>query len=81
PTLGDMMKAASLYVDDHVTPIEDEEVEYLRQLDKESQYTPQLLFSHWPEVLRRAEVSPAAEWKATNLQKRPSAAPGDYPEW
>lgn len=81
PSLGDMMNAASLHITDHVAPREDEEKEYLRQLDEESQYTPRLLFSHWPDVLRRAEESPAAAWKVVNLKKRPSAAPSDYPEW
>ncbi len=81
PTLGAMMEAASAFVDEHVAPKDGEEEEYLRQLDRESVYEPRLLFSEWPDVLRRADLSPAAEWKVQNLSKRPADPPSDYPEW
>lgn len=73
-----MMDAAAHYVDAHVAPRGEEELEYLKRLS-ENEYLPELLFSRWPEVLRRAAVSPAAEWKVRNLKSRP--APSDYPEW
>lgn len=81
PTLGVMMEAASAFVDEHVAVKEAEEHEYLRQMDVESRYEPSLLFSEWPDVLKRAEQSPAAAWKVTNLSRRPAEAPSGYPEW
>lgn len=80
PTLDEMMQAAAQDVDEHVAPIEDEE-EYLLRLGRDSDYAPRLLFAPWPEVLERAEASPAAEWKVGNLKKRPAEPEGDYPEW
>ena len=81
PTLGAMMETAARYIDEHVAPKAEEEEEYLRLLDRESKYEPSLLFSEWPDVLKRAELSPAAEWKVMNLRKRPAEPEGDYPEW
>lgn len=81
PTLETMMAAASQYVDEHVAPRDQHEEEYVRRLGEESEYHPDLLFSRWPEVLARAEVSPAAEWKVINLRKRPAEPEDDYPEW
>lgn len=81
PTLDAVMEAASAFVDSHVAPKDGEETEYLRQLDRESLYEPSLLFSEWPDVLKRAEQSPAAAWKVRNLRKRPAEPPSDYPEW
>jgi hypothetical protein len=81
PTLGVMMEAASAFVDEHVAPKQEEEHEYLRRLDIASQYVPNLLFSEWPDVLERAEQSPAARWKVENLRRRPAEPPSDYPEW
>ena len=81
PTLVTMMASAACYLRDHVAPREEEEREYLRLLDEESRYVPDLLFAPWPEVLKRSEVSPAAAWKVTNLKRRPTAPPVDYPEW
>jgi hypothetical protein len=48
-----------------------EQAEYLRLLDEESIYRPEMLFAEWPAVLERARVSPAAAWKVENLAKRP----------
>ena len=76
-----MIESAGRYIDEHVAPRDDEEKEYLRLLDEASQYVPSLLFSSWPSVLKRAEASPAAEWKVQNLRKRPAEPEGDYPEW
>lgn len=81
PTLDEMIGSASRFIVDHVTPKEDDEEEYLRRLDQESEYSPDLLFSAWPDVLDRAVASPAAAWKVGNLKKRPEPAPSDYPEW
>lgn len=81
PTLEAMIESAGRYIDEHVAPRDDEEKEYLRLLDEASQYVPSLLFSSWPSVLKRAEASPAAEWKVQNLRKRPAEPEGDYPEW
>lgn len=81
PTLEEMMREAAAYIDEHVAAKDDEEHEYLRRLDAESLYSPELLFSPWPDVLERAALSPAAAWKVKNLRKRPEPAPSDYPEW
>lgn len=81
PTLDEMIENAGRFIVDHVAPKEDEEEEYLRLLDAESQYEPGLLFSRWPAVLEQAAVSPAAAWKVRNLRNRPAPAPSDYPEW
>ncbi len=81
PTLDEMIGDAALYLVEHVAPKEDDEFEYLRRLDVESAYAPELLFSAWPDVLERALVSPAAMWKVQNLGNRPAPAPRDYPEW
>lgn len=45
--------------------------EYLRLLDEEGAYRPELLFSSWPETLANALRSPRMEWKLQNLRKRP----------
>lgn len=50
--------------------LDDNEVEYLRRLEEESRYCPELLLAAWPEVLRRAEADPVMKWKTHNLQKR-----------
>lgn len=81
PTLDEMIRDAARYLMEHVAPKEDDEKEYLRRLDEESHYAPELLFSPWPDVLERALVSPAAMWKVRNLENRPDPAPSDYPEW
>ena len=81
PTLDEMIEDASRFIVDHVAPKEDEEEEYLRRLDTESDYAPDLLFSLWPGVLMQAQVSPAAMWKVQNLRNRPAPPPSDYPEW
>lgn len=81
PTLETMIAAASRYVDEHVAPKDQHEKEYVRRLGEESVYLPSLLFSQWPEVLARAEASPAAEWKVINLKRRPAEPEDDYPEW
>ncbi len=81
PKLETMIEAASAYIDGHVGPKDDEEDEYLSRLSANSEYVPSLLFSPWPEVLRRAEASPAAKWKVVNLKKRPANPEDDYSEW
>ena len=81
PTLDEMIGDAVRYLVDHVAPKEEDEAEYLRRLDEQSDYAPELLFSPWPDVLERARVSPAAMWKVQNLKNRPASAPSDYPEW
>lgn len=47
------------------------EAEYLRLLEEESVYRPELLFSSWPDVLERAKLDPVMQWKVQNLRKRP----------
>lgn len=81
PSLGEMIENASRFIKEHVSPKEEDETEYLRRLDEESDYVPELLFSSWPEVLEHAQVSPAAAWKVQNLKRRPEPPPSDYPEW
>ena len=51
--------------------LREEEVEYLRLLEEESVYRPELLFSSWPDVLERARLDPVMQWKVQNLRKRP----------
>lgn len=80
PTLDEMIGNAARYLIDHVAPKDEDEEEYLRRLDEESVYSPELLFSAWPDVLERARVSPAASWKVQNLRNRLAPAPIDYPE-
>lgn len=46
------------------------ESEYMRLLDEESEFHPELLFPEWPEVLERALTDPVMAWKAQNLRKR-----------
>lgn len=81
PTLEQMIQDAGSFIRDHVAPVEPDEAEYLRRLDEDSDYSPQLLFADWPDVLARAQASPAAAWKVRNLQNRPAPPPSDYPEW
>ena len=81
PTLDEMIENTARYLVDHVAPKGEEEEEYLRRLDGESDYAPELLFASWPEVLEQATVSPAAAWKVRNLRNRPVPTPSDYPEW
>lgn len=70
PTLEEMIVSAKDLVARHVAPRDPDEEEYLRRLDEDSEYAPELLFEAWPEVLERARVSPAAAWKVLNLKKR-----------
>jgi len=46
------------------------ESEYLRLLDQEADYQPELLFEPWPDVLERAGRDPVMQWKVLNLAKR-----------
>lgn len=46
----------------------DNHKEYLHEFEK-GNYWPELLFSRWPEVLERARINPAAQWKLKNLRK------------
>jgi hypothetical protein len=46
------------------------EAEYLRLLDQEADYRPELLFASWPDVLERARRDPVMQWKVLNLAKR-----------
>jgi len=41
---------------------------YLQEFAK-GNYKPEPIFSDWPEVLERAQVNPAIEWKLMNLRK------------
>jgi len=47
-----------------------DEAEYLRLLDHEAYYRPELLFEPWPDVLERARLDPVTKWKVGNLAKR-----------
>jgi hypothetical protein len=47
-----------------------DEAEYLRLLDHEADYRPELLFDPWPDVLERARQDPVMQWKTLNLAKR-----------
>jgi len=54
-----------------LAPSTPSEVEYLRLLDHEADYRPELLFEPWPDVLERARLDPVMQWKVLNLAKRP----------
>ncbi len=81
PSLNTMMQSVSQYIDEHVAPQDADESEYLARMSETSTYDPDLLFAAWPEVLERAIISPAAQWKVNNLLKRPAEPENDYPEW
>lgn len=70
PDLSQMLVPAGAFLR-RIAALSPEQAEYLRLLDEESIYRPELLFSEWPAVLERARVSPAAAWKVENLAKRP----------
>ena len=53
------------------------EREYFRLLDEESRAQPQLLLAAWPDVLARALIDPAMQWKVGNLKKRMTGAHHD----
>jgi len=55
--------------------LEPEEAKFLDLLASEGDYQPELLFDRWPEVLKRARISPAAAWKVKNLGRRPGSTP------
>jgi Nucleotidyl transferase AbiEii toxin, Type IV TA system len=46
------------------------EAEFMRLLDEEAEYRPQLLFAAWPDVLKRATMDPVMAWKLRNLSRR-----------
>jgi hypothetical protein len=46
------------------------EAEYLRLVDQEADYRPELLSESWPDVLERAGRDPVMQWKVRNLVKR-----------
>jgi hypothetical protein len=65
PSLEEMIRNASDFIREHVRPRDEEEREYLR------------LFGERPDILERARLSPAAEWKVRNLKKRPEPPDAD----
>ena len=48
----------------------DDEAEYVRRLDEEAVYSPELLVGAWPDVLDRARRDPVMAWKVKNLAVR-----------
>jgi len=50
--------------------LSDEEAEYVRLLDEEATYAPELLLGRWPEAAARARRDPVMEWKVKNLASR-----------
>jgi len=50
--------------------LSDEEAEYMRLLDEEATYAPELLLGRWPEAAARALRDPVMEWKVRNLASR-----------
>jgi len=54
-----------------LTLLTDIEIEYMRLLDEEAVYAPELILAQWPEVLQRAQFDPVMAWKVKNLAARP----------
>lgn len=69
PNLSEMISVVSAFLQSlgGVTP---PQREYLQLMAASGDYRPELLFGTWPEVLARAQSSPAAAWKVQNLQRR-----------
>lgn len=65
---GSVMREA---VDGLIRLADDASEAHRRYLDEfaEGNYRPELLFSNWSEVLERARINPAAEWKLKNLRR------------
>ena len=73
PTLDEMIESAGRYIDEHVAPRDEEEIEYVRVLDESSEYVPSLLFAAWPAVLARAEASPCRRVEGPEPAQTPCA--------
>ncbi len=69
PSFPDMCEQVAELLAPCATLSEDE-AEYVRLLDEEATYRPDLLFARWPDVLKRAERDPVMLWKVENLRKR-----------
>ena len=69
PDYGEMLGAVRGWLSalDVATPAE---AEYVRLLDEEAEYRPELLFAAWPDVLERAAMDPVMAWKIRNLSRR-----------
>ena len=46
------------------------EIRYMRLLDEEAVYAPELILAQWPDVLHRAQLDPVMAWKVKNLATR-----------
>ncbi len=69
PGLSTMIQAVASFID-RLAQVSPEQQEYMNLMAQTGTYRPELIFAPWPEVLERARVSPAAQWKVENLQKR-----------
>ncbi|MCL2826184.1 MAG: nucleotidyl transferase AbiEii/AbiGii toxin family protein [Eggerthellaceae bacterium] len=67
--LGKLIDIAEGFINEYTEPQTSEEEQYLK-LMKNADFRPELLFSEYPEVLARAETSPAMLWKLKNLKLR-----------
>lgn len=59
-----------------LSSLADAEAEYLRRLDEEAEYAPELLLAPWPEALERAKRDPVMAWKVRNLAVRLNGGEG-----
>jgi len=64
-----MIEAVASFVE-RLAEFTPEQLEYMELMAASGAYRPELLFEQWPDVLKRAKVSPAAAWKVHNLRKR-----------
>ncbi len=61
--VGDMLSPLS--------SLSKDESEFVRLLEEDADYRPELLFQGWPAVLDRASADPVMVWKVKNLAQRP----------
>lgn len=55
-----------------LTSLTESEIEYMRLLDEDAVYAPDLILAQWPDVLRYAQLDPVMAWKVKNLAARVS---------
>jgi predicted nucleotidyltransferase component of viral defense system len=71
PELTQMIDAVSSFLN-RLGDLTPSQQEYVDLMAGPGVFRPALIFAPWPEILQRAEVSPAAAWKVQNLLKRVS---------
>lgn len=72
PGYGEMLEAVTGWLSTLSLP-SGAESEFMRSLDENADYRPDLLLARWPQVLERAAADPVMAWKVQNLRKRPGS--------